>query len=146
MHHNLCKLQSIATQCDWTHLSSLTVIVFVITLLQTQTINFPFNSLIHIFNGVCFDISWRYLLILLLLKQCRFTGSNPVYTVFVRFACGTILTTNRTENRSGSRFDRPVRSGFDNLDIWCPSSRYQWILTHIYIYIAKSTVELKDTR
>jgi hypothetical protein len=38
--------------------------------------------------------------------------------VFFRFAGTTVLRTDRTGNRSGSRFnrfDRPVRSGFDNL-------------------------------
>jgi hypothetical protein len=44
-----------------------------------------------------------------------FSGSTPVYTIFFRFVCTTVLSINRTGCRSGSRFDRPVWSGFDNL-------------------------------
>jgi hypothetical protein len=48
-----------------------------------------------------------------------FTGSAPVYTVLFRFICKTVLRINRAGYWSGSRFDRfdrPVRSGSDNLD------------------------------
>ena len=57
-----------------------------------------------------------------------FTGSMPVFTVFVRFSSYPVLWHNGTGHSTGSRlnrFDRPVRSGSANTGIntwgWAPS-------------------------
>ncbi|GAU47335.1 hypothetical protein TSUD_101230 [Trifolium subterraneum] len=44
-----------------------------------------------------------------------FTGSAPVQPIFSRFLFWPFLRPNRTAKTTGSRFDRPVRSGSDNI-------------------------------
>jgi hypothetical protein len=52
------------------------------------------------------------------LDRSVFPGSRPVRPLLQRFICRPVLHANRTGHRSDSRFnrfDRPVRSSFDNL-------------------------------